>query len=320
MNTTAIARARCARLVAAAACWLAAAASGASAAAFDPATVTPVDSPAAAATSATEKPTEPLRLVVNIPAYRLDAYLDDRLVATYPATIGKSREPTFTGRFTIDSVIWNPWWHPPAHRRPKEKVTPPGPRNPMGRVKLPLVGLYYIHGTAKVEEIGRPLSRGCVRLSNDDVLALTRLIHQHAGPTLPAAELDKLVASPRWTRRVPLTRPVPVHIVYHVAEVRDGELQLYPDVYRQERRPLVEQALQALERAGVAIAEIDLEALAQAVGAPSGTKGGSAGTTSVPLQALLVGAAPEAAVAGGVTATTPTLRPAAEPREARSPQ
>jgi hypothetical protein len=319
MNTTAIARAHCARLVVVAACGLAAVASGASAAAFDPAPAVPVDPPAAAATSAPETPAEPLRLVINIPAYRLDAYLGDRLVATYPATIGKSREPTFTGSFTIDSVIWNPWWHPPANRRPKEKVTPPGPRNPMGRVKLPLVGLYYIHGTAKVEEIGRPLSRGCVRLSNDDVLALTRLIHEHAGSTLSSAETDKLVTSPRWTRRVPLTRPVPVKIVYHVAEVRNGELQVHPDVYGQENRPLAEVAIQALEHAGVTATEIDSEALAQAVGA-LGTNGGPAGTTSVPLQALLVGAAPETALAGWVPTTAATTRPAGEPSAVTSPQ
>src|SRR5688500_4424149 len=104
-------------------------------------------SPAAPAAETAEH-VSPLRLEINVPAYRLDAFVGGERVATYPVTIGKRWEPTDPGHYQIRSVVWTPWWHPPANRRPKDKVTPPGPRNPMGRVKLNLRRLDYIHGTS----------------------------------------------------------------------------------------------------------------------------------------------------------------------------
>jgi lipoprotein-anchoring transpeptidase ErfK/SrfK len=249
-----------ARFVVAAA--LAALASGAAAATPDHPGAAPRGAVPAAAPAAEDASAAPLRIVVNIPAYRLDAFAGDELVATFPVTVGKPSEPTFEGRFEISSVIWNPWWHPPANRQPREKVTPPGPRNPMGRVKLPLRGLYYIHGTPKEEEIGRPTSRGCVRMRNEDVLTLTRLVHDYAGP-LPTEELARLEGNPRATKRVPLARPVPVQIVYQVAEVRDGALAVYRDIYSEVRRPLAEVALEALAAAGVATDGVDATWLAE---------------------------------------------------------
>lgn len=227
------------------------------------ASVTAPPPPAAAATS----PVSPLRLEVNIPAYRLDAFLDDQLVASYPITAGKTREPTVTGKFEIRQVIWNPWWHPPANRRPKDKVTPPGPRNPMGRVKLQFSGLYYIHGTSRVQEIGRAASRGCVRMRNEDVMELARLVHRHASPDLSADTLDALAADPRRTRHLRLSLPVPVQIVYRTVEVRDGGLAIHRDVYRQETLPLRERVQATLAASGIAADGLDGSALETALAA-----------------------------------------------------
>ena len=188
---------------------------------------TPGDEPAGVEAA---EPVSPLRLEINVPAYRLDAFVEGERVATYPVTIGKRWEPTDPGHHQIRSVIWNPWWHPPANRRPKDKVTPPGPRNPMGRVKLNLRGMYYIHGTALDDQIGRALSRGCVRLRNEDAVALAQLVHRYAGPELPAGELEALVRDPRRTRGLKLAMPVDVQIVYRVAEVRGDRLEIHEDV------------------------------------------------------------------------------------------
>ena len=210
----------------------------------------------------------PLRIEVNVPAFRLDAFVGGERVASYPITAGKRWEPTDPGVYEIRSVIWNPWWHPPANRRPKDKVTPPGPRNPMGRVKLNLRGLYYIHGTALDREIGRPVSRGCVRLRNEDAVALARLVHQHAGPDLAPGVLDTLVRDTRRTRHVTLAQPVEVRIVYRLAEVRDDRLEVYEDVYRLASRPLAELAAAALAESGVPAERVDRAALAAALDEP----------------------------------------------------
>ena len=296
MNTPSFARATLARTAFAAiativACSLSAPAFGASATVVDGSSDATVAVGSAAA-DALEPTPAGLRLVVNIPAYRLDAFLADELVGSWPVTVGKSYEPTFEGRFTIDSVIWNPWWHPPANRQPKDKVTPPGPRNPMGRVKLPLYGLYYIHGTAKDSEIGRPTSRGCVRMRNEDVLTLARLIHQHASPNLPTAEIDRLARNSGATRHLKLALPVPVEVRYQVVEVRDGSLEVHPDVYRQETRPLAELAALELARSGYAPEQLDATLLADAVAVEKESR-------TVPVESLVLGEATGLTLAAG---------------------
>jgi lipoprotein-anchoring transpeptidase ErfK/SrfK len=246
----------------------------------------PVSSPAAAAA----EPVSPLRLEINVPAYRLDAYVGEERVASYLVTPGKPAEPTDPGRYEIRSVIWNPWWHPPAHRRPKDRVTPPGPRNPMGRVKLNLRGLYFIHGTALDKEIGRPVSRGCVRLRNEDAVSLARLVHRYAGHPLPPGELDALARNARRTRALQLAVPVPVQIVYRLAEVHRGRLTVHPDIYRLATRPLADLAADALAASGVPAERVDRAALAGALAASSPIRG-------LPIESVLLpdgGAATEA--------------------------
>lgn len=174
----------------------------------------------------------PLEVRVNIPAFRLDAVLDGQVVASFPVTVGASHQPTPDGRFVIDRLVWNPWWHPPAHRRPEDRVTPPGPGNPMGRVKLHFAAdLYFIHGTVKTGELGRATSRGCIRLRNEDAIALAALVHQHAGPELSEGEVERLVDNPRATRHLTLDRPVRLRIEYELLELEPAGLELHPDVY-----------------------------------------------------------------------------------------
>jgi hypothetical protein len=75
------------------------------------------------------------------------------------------------------------------------------------------------------------------------------------------------VDNPRRTRRWELRTPVPLEIVYRTAEVREGVLELHPDVYGRERTPLRERALDALRQAGVAeemIEPVRLDSLVRA--------------------------------------------------------
>ena len=148
--------------------------------------------------SATTFPPSPAvsaaRLVVNIPAFR-PTPRERVLVASYPSSRPAHRSHP-TG--AIAERLCNPWWHPPFNRRPKDKITPPGPGNPMGKVKLNFANLYYLHGTPKEKEIGSPASRGCVRLRNEDAVALAQLVHRFAVAPLPEGKLDELASTGRW--------------------------------------------------------------------------------------------------------------------------
>src|SRR5690348_4741475 len=194
--------------------------------------------------------TDELRLVLNLPAYRPDVFEHGRVARTISVAGGQPQYPPPVGHYRVDYVVWNPWWHPPdSWWARREKITPPGWANPVGRVKLHVTELVFMHGTPLEASRGSAASHACIRMSNADAIALARLVHAYGGPALPAGLLDSLVADTSRTRTLMLSRTVPVDIDYDLAEVRTGALWLWVDVYHfaGTRVPSVEsQALQAL--------------------------------------------------------------------------
>jgi murein L,D-transpeptidase YcbB/YkuD len=216
-----------------------------------------------------------LRLDLNIPALRLDVYDGDVLLKSYPVAVGKKGHDTPIGEYTMEHAEWNPWWRPPPGRpwTQGRTITPPGPNNPMGRVKLFFLPLYFIHGTPESESIGSPASHGCVRMLNRDAIELARLIHERAAPHVSAREIDRILAQPRTTRTVRFQERVKVTIRYDPIVVEGGVLRIYPDLYGYSRHH-TESVLQALIAAGLGIEGIsrdDIRALLSRAAAEKGT-------------------------------------------------
>jgi hypothetical protein len=176
---------------------------------------------------------EGVEVVVNIPSGRLELLQGDSLIRSYPVSVGSARYATPAGDYLLATVIFNPWWNPPpgsawaANRR----RTPPGPGNPMGRVKLHMDELIYIHGTTSEGRLGAPASHGCIRMRNADVVDLARRLHTIANPGMGEDELDRMSQNDRRERHTVLARSVRMRVLYKVARVRDGKLHVYPDVY-----------------------------------------------------------------------------------------
>ena len=199
--------------------------------------------------------TDDLRLFLNVPAYRLDVIEHQAVTRSISVAVGQPRYRTPLGHFQMDYAVWNPWWRPPAsdwarNERPKA----PGWANPVGRVKLHVTGLVFLHGTPLENSRGSAASHACVRMSNEDAIALAKLVHDHAGPPLSSALLDSLIVDTTRTRTIALSRTVPIDIAYRLAEVRSGALVVYPDVYHlAERSPgtVIAHAVVALLRAGI---------------------------------------------------------------------
>jgi len=198
----------------------------------------------------------PLAVEVNLPAYRLSVLVDGEVREDHAVCVGAASYPTPVGSFAITRLVWKPWWHPPASPWAAGwTATPPGPTNPMGRAKLYFRDLYYVHGTSATASLGCAASHGCIRMSNPEVVALVRRVHLAGVPGADPAEIERLAATPTATRHVELARPVPLEIVYRVAEVRGGELLLHPDVYGRERdgySTAIESALRGAGRTGSA--------------------------------------------------------------------
>lgn len=198
--------------------------------------------------------TPDLRLLLNLPAYRLDVIERGEVAREISVAVGQPRYRTPLGHFRMDHIVWNPWWRPPdSEWARKERVTPPGWTNPVGRVKLHVTGLVFLHGTPLEASRGSAASHACVRMSNADAIALATLVHERAGPSLSPALLDSLVDDTSRTQTVTLDRTVPIDIVYRLAEVRGDDLAVYPDVYHLANTPasVERHVADAFVRAGV---------------------------------------------------------------------
>jgi lipoprotein-anchoring transpeptidase ErfK/SrfK len=92
--------------------------------------------------------------------------------------VGVGREGfTWSGTQTISRKAEWPDWHPPAEMIARQPYLPRfmagGPGNPLGARAMYLGGTEYrIHGTNDPSTIGKFVSSGCIRLTNEDVTDL----------------------------------------------------------------------------------------------------------------------------------------------------
>lgn len=88
--------------------------------------------------------------------------------------LGSPGHPTPAGSFPLYRVIRNPRWTPGALARDAgAQRTLPSRHGPMGVAKIPFAaGGIALHGAADPLLLGKPVSLGCVRLADGELLAL----------------------------------------------------------------------------------------------------------------------------------------------------
>jgi lipoprotein-anchoring transpeptidase ErfK/SrfK len=91
-----------------------------------------------------------------------------------PVATGSPRHPSPPGRYVPREVVRNPAWKPGNKARAWGAVPlAPSEDGPMGIAKIPLTGDgFAVHGGANPLVVGKPISLGCVRLSDADMQAL----------------------------------------------------------------------------------------------------------------------------------------------------
>ena len=108
---------------------------------------------------------------------------DKKLLAQFPVTIGSTKDPLPIGTWKVTTYAYLP----PFHYQPDlfwdvddskdEQKLKPGPNGPVGVAWLDLTKEHYgIHGTPEPSTIGRTESHGCIRMTNWDVLRLSRML------------------------------------------------------------------------------------------------------------------------------------------------
>jgi lipoprotein-anchoring transpeptidase ErfK/SrfK len=107
----------------------------------------------------------------------------DGLVAQFPVTTGSQHDPLPIGTWKVPTFSFLP----PFHYQPDlfwdvddskdEKMLPPGPNGLVGVAWLDLSKEHYgIHGAPEPQNIGHTESHGCIRMTNWDVLRLSRML------------------------------------------------------------------------------------------------------------------------------------------------
>jgi lipoprotein-anchoring transpeptidase ErfK/SrfK len=149
--------------------------------------------------------------------------LNERQAMRYGIGVGREGF-TWSGEQTVARKAEWPDWHPPAEMVSRQPYLPRfmagGPGNPLGARAMYLGETEYrIHGTNNPSTIGKRVSSGCIRLTNDDVVDLYERVKIGA----------KVIVLPAAVSRQ--FRVMPTDVAFRL-----------PDPASPSRRPLAENA------------------------------------------------------------------------------
>jgi len=111
------------------------------------------------------------QVLISIPDRKLAVLEGEKVIRTFPVSVGATVSPSPSGEFEIVNRIANPTYYHPG------VVIPAGAGNPIGTRWLGLNRKGYgIHGTNEPGSIGKAASHGCIRLRNRDMEQLFRMV------------------------------------------------------------------------------------------------------------------------------------------------
>lgn len=128
-------------------------------------------------------------------------------------------------------------WHSVSGKRfPYRIVQPAGPNNALGQVKFLFPNKFnvYLHDTANrslFNQQDRALSHGCIRVQ--DPLEFAELLYRLDNN--PAVSKITGIVNSGQTKGINFQRPIPVHLTYFTAWVKDGRVQTFGDIYGRDK-------------------------------------------------------------------------------------
>lgn len=211
-----------------------------------------------------------IKITVDVPAFRLTLWQNGKEVKTYEIGVGQREFPLAIGIRRAAQIIWNPEWVPPdsdwvedSHSdvQPGEHIDADDPRNPLGKVKIPLGDAFLIHQARRPADLGHLVSHGCVRMVQSDLYDLTEKIMAARGWPVSRQQIEQTKNdTDRLMAR--LNPPLIVDINYDTQVIEGGVLRIYPDVYNRNTNT-VENLRAELQSSGVNGARLDDATLKQ---------------------------------------------------------
>ena len=182
------------------------------------------------------------RVVVNIPAFRMDLFQDGSLVKTYKIGIGYPEFPLPQGLRKAQQISFNPTWTPPdspwvakmKNVTAGETVEAGDKNNPLGPIKIPIGLPSLIHGGKSPARIGKFASHGCVGLTTPQIKDFAAQLAKISNTEDISAKMDTYLEDKEKTQTVKLKQTVPVELRYETIVIEDGKLHIYKDVYAQD--------------------------------------------------------------------------------------
>ncbi len=182
------------------------------------------------------------RVVVNIPAYRMDLFQNGSLVKSYKIGIGYPEFPLPQGLRKAQTIIFNPTWTPPdspwvakmKNVTPGEKIEAGSKLNPLGPIKVPIGMPSLIHGGKSIAKLGTFASHGCVGLTNAQIKDFALMLSRLSGTEVSQSEMTEYLKDPTQTKNVKLKQAIPVELRYETIVLEDGALHIYKDVYEED--------------------------------------------------------------------------------------
>src|SRR5437762_12053084 len=152
------------------------------------------------------------RIVVNIPAFRMDVFREGSLLKSYKTGIGYPQFPLPTGFRKAEMITFNPPWTQPNDSwasNPGLVVSAGAAGNPLGPIKVPIGGANLIHGGKSLAKIGTFASHGCVGLTNDEVKDFVKTLAGATKIDLTDDTITGYLKHRTRTQVVKLPKPVP---------------------------------------------------------------------------------------------------------------
>ncbi len=124
-------------------------------------------------------PTYKFSLVVDKSKNRMALKGDEEILKLYVVSTGTNNS-TPVGSFTITDKLVNPTWYKDNHA-----IKPGSPENQLGTRWMGISKPSYgIHGTIEPQTLGQQVTAGCVRMKNEEVEELYRMIPPGAVVTI----------------------------------------------------------------------------------------------------------------------------------------
>lgn len=227
------------------------------------------------------------RVVVNIPAFRMDLFQNGSLVKSYKVGIGYPQFPLPFGLRKAQTVIFNPSWTPPdspwvakmKNVTAGEKVEPGSKDNPLGPIKIPIGLPSLIHGGKSPARIGKFASHGCVGMTNAQIKDFAMQLMRAANNEVSDKEIAEYLEDKTKTKTVKLDQVIPVELRYETIVLEDGKLHIYKDVYGQDTNT-EENLRRVLEAQGVKLEDLSAEQRQQALDALNAMSANPSATAS----------------------------------------